>query len=394
MRPERLERIGLDGRTVTLTVAGGRIAAIAPAEGAPEWLLLPPLVDPHVHLDKTFTCRRAGRPGHGLFAAIEATHADMAHWTEADLRARASRALAEAEAAGVAAMRSHVDWIAPEVPRAWPVLGDLAAEWAGRVAVQRAALCPADLLGDPDHGPAIARAVAQSGDGVLGAFVYRNDDLPAKLARIFRLAAQHDLRLDFHTDEGLEPEAQGFDAIVRLTAAHGMAGRVLCGHACALSVRPEAEARALLAQAAEAGVALSVQPTTNLWLQDAAPGRTPRRRGLAPLIEARAAGVEVMFGADNVADPFYPVGSYDPLEVLRLAVTAAQLDPAEWCDAVCAQPARALGHPPAVFSEGAPADFVLVAGGDWTEALRAPPRRRVFRRGRELAAPPTIEVSA
>lgn len=375
----RLERIGLNGATVALELAGGRIARIDPMPGTPEWQALPLPVDPHLHLDKTFLWPRARPAAPGLFPAIEANLADRARWTPDDIRARAGRALAEAGAAGMGALRTHVDWVEPGVPLAWDVLGEMGQGAAVRI--QRAPLVPVDLLGDPDQGPPIAAHVARTGDGVLGAFLYRHADYPAKLARIFRLAADHGLRLDFHVDEGLEPEAQGLDEILRLTAQHGMAGRVLCGHACSLSVRPEAEVARVLAAMAGAGVALCVLPATNLWIQDGAPGRTPRLRGLAPLHEARAAGVSVMFGADNVSDPFYPFGSYDPLEILRLACTAAHLDPAHWLDAITTAPARALGLDPPALTQGAPADLMLVAGIDWHDALRRPGPRRVIRAG-------------
>lgn len=377
----RVEGVHLDGATVALTLDAGRIVSVVPQSGPAAWVALPLPVDPHVHLDKTFTWPRAKGGAPGLFGAIDAMKADVPNWTEGDLRARAGLALVEAFATGTRALRTHVDWVQPATPLAWRVLGDLAADWRGRVAVQRAALVPADLLGDPDHGPGIARAVAQ-GRGVLGAFVYRNDDLEGKLARIFRLAADHGLRLDFHVDEGLEVQAQGFDAIVAQTAAYGMAGRVLCGHACALSVRPEAEVQRVLGAAAVAGVGLCVLPATNLWLQDDTPGRTPRLRGLAPLHEARAAGVSVCFGADNVADPFYPLGSYDALETLRLACTAAHLDPGDWVDAITAAPARALGLPGTQIAPGEPADLILIPGADLHDALRRPaPARRIVRAG-------------
>jgi cytosine deaminase len=379
----RLERIALNGATVALEVEAGRIARINPAPGPADWLALPPPVDPHVHLDKTFLWPRAKPAAPGLFPAIEAALADRATWTAEDLRARAGRALAEAAGAGVAALRSHVDWVEPGVPLAWSVLGEMASDATLRL--QRAPLVSIDLLGDPDLGPPIAAHVAATGDGVLGSFLYRHADHKAKLARIFRLAADHGLRLDFHVDEGLEPEADGIDEITRLTALHGMAGRVLCGHACALSVRPADQVARVLEAMASGGVALCVLPPTNLWIQDSTPDRTPRLRGLAPLHEARAAGVKVMFGADNVADPFYPFGCYDPLETLRLACTAAQLDPADWLDAITTAPALALGYALPALKPGAPADFLLVAGRDWHDALRAPARRRIFRDGQEIA---------
>lgn len=377
----RLDRIGLNGATVALDIAAGRIARITPMPGPADWLAIPLPVEPHVHLDKTFLWPRARPAAPGLFPAIEAAAADRTRWTPADLRARAGRALAEAAASGTAALRTHVDWMEPGVPLAWDVLGDMAGD--APLPLQRAPLVSIDLLGDADLGPAIAAHVAATGDGVLGSFLYRHDDHAAKLARIFGLADRHGLRLDFHVDEGLDPEADGFDDIVRLTALHGMAGRVLCGHACSLSVRPADQVARVLDAAAAADVALCVLPPTNLWLQDGLPGRTPRLRGLAPLHEARAAGVAVMLGADNVADPFYPFGCYDPLETLRLACVAAHLDPAEWLGAITSAPALALGLAAPALVPGAVADLLLVRGADWHEALRQPPRRRIIRGGAE-----------
>lgn len=377
----RVERVRLNGATVALEIAGAKIARIEPVSGPAQWQALPLPVDPHVHLDKTFLWPRAKPAAPGLFPAIEATLADRAGWTPEDIRTRAGRALVELAGAGTRAVRSHVDWVEPAVPLAWDVLGEMAVD--APVTLQRAPLLPVNLLGDPDQGPPIAAHVAATGSGVLGAILYRDAGYRELVARIFRQAAEHGLRLDFHVDEGLEPEAQGLDEIIRLTAQYGMEGRVLCGHACSLSVRPEAEVARVLDAMARAGVALCVLPATNLWLQDGLPGRTPRLRGLASLHEARAAGVSVMFGADNVSDAFYPFGSYDPLETLRLACTAAHLDPADWLDAITTAPARALGLTAPAIIPGAPAEILLVEGSDWHGALRGPARRRIIRQGAE-----------
>jgi cytosine deaminase len=307
--------------------------------------------------------------------------ADMPGWTDTDIRTRGGLALAEAQQNGIRAMRSHVDWVQPGIPMAWSVLGELAQDWQDRLHLQRAALVPLDLLGDIDLGTAIAAQVARD-DAVLGCFVYGNSDMEAKLTRVFALADQHGLRLDFHVDEGLDPQAHGFDSIVALTAKHKMAGRVLCGHACSLAVRPEAEVAVVFDAAAAAGVALTVLPSTNLYLQDMQPGRSPRLRGLAPLHELRSAGVSVLLGIDNVADPFYPHGSYDQIEVLRLACLAAHLNPADWLDAITTGPAQAMGLPAPSLAVGEPADFILIEGADWDAALRsARAPRQIIRSG-------------
>jgi cytosine/creatinine deaminase len=375
------------GRTVDLTIEGGRIRALRPSPGPARALLLPLLTDAHVHLDKTLTVHRTGAAVGDLFAAIERAAADRVRWSEADIRARAGEALARAEAAGIGALRTHVDWDAPAPPRAWDVLGELAEEWRGRIAVQRASLTPLDRLADPEEGAAIAARVARSG-GVLGAFVYRNEHLPPKLEAVFDLARRHDLDLDFHVDEGLDRDACGFDTIVALTRRHGYAGRVLTGHACALAIRPEAEVARLLEEAAEAGIAHTVLPTTNGWLQDATPGRTPRLRGLAPIQEMRAAGVPVAIGLDNVRDAFFPYGDYDPLDAWRLAVLNARLDPADWLDAITTIPGRATRLAPLGLSEGAPADFLVVETASPAELVSSPrAARTVWRAGSPVTAP-------
>lgn len=376
-----LSALHFKARTVSLELRDGCIAAIKAMAGPARAVILPLPVDPHVHLDKTFTSQRCRPEKPGLFGAIEAMARDVPDWTARDIATRADLALAEAHNNGIRALRSHVDWVQPAMPLAWSVLGELAQDWHGRLHLQRAALVPLDLLGDADIGPGIAAQVARDAE-VLGSFVYGNADQGAKLARVFALAERHGLRLDFHVDEGLDPEVQGFDSIVALTARHGMAGRVLCGHACTLAIRPEAEVARVIEKAAAAGVALTVLPATNLHLQDMQPGRTPRQRGLAPMQELRAAGVAVLLGADNVADPFYPHGSYDQVEVLRLACLAAQLNPADWIDAITTAPARAMGLPAPTLTVGEPADFVLIEGANWDAALRsARSPRQIIRSG-------------
>lgn len=385
-----LSSLHLDGRTVSLRLDHGRIAAIDPAPGPATHVILPLPIDPHVHLDKTFTAHRCRAQKPGLFGAIEAMAADKANWSAHDLRARIGRGITQSFANGVSALRSHVDWTEPGMPLAWSVMGEAAQDWRGRVALQRAALVSIDLLADADIGPAIATAVAKD-SGVLGTFIYRHDDFAAKLNHVFALAVRHDLPLDFHVDEGLEVEADAFDTIVALTAKHGLAGRVLCGHACSLAVRPEADVARVIDAAARAGVALTVMPSTNLYLQDMTPGRSPRLRGLAPMQELRAAGVQVLLAADNVADPFYPYGVYDPLDTLRLAAIAAHLDPADWVDAITTNPARAMGLPQQKIAVGAPADFMVIEAPDWAAAISDPRAiRHIFRAGRAT----TMEAAA
>ncbi|MBQ0707656.1 amidohydrolase family protein [Ochrobactrum sp. AP1BH01-1] len=369
---------GLSGRH-DIEIKGDRIASLVPSQSAGGGLITPLFADVHVHLDKTFTIQRIAENGSArvdcLFDAIDLMNTDRKNWSEADIRARASKGLKAAFEQGVGAMRSHVDWTTPEVPAAWPVLNELREEWKGRIDLQLAALVHGDLV--LDAGSQIATRVAKDG-GVFGAFFYRNADLEDKIEEMFRLAVQHDLNLDFHVDEGLDVEADGFSLIISATRRYGMGGRVLCGHACSLSLRGPDELQRTLHAAADAGTALVSLPTTNLYLQDRLGGKSPRLRGVAPLKEARRAGMDVMLGSDNVRDAFYPFGDYDPLAILRLAAPACHLEPDEWLDSITTLPARLIaGERIQTPQVGGSASFIWHDAEDLNDLISHPQARRV-----------------
>ncbi len=379
-----LDAVHIAGRPgrYDIKIEAGRVAALTPTEATGGGLVTPLFTDVHVHLDKTYTYPRIAAKGPArvecLFDAIDLMAQDRPRWTEDDIRARATRGLEAAFAQGVGAMRSHVDWVTPDVPVAWPVLNELRAEWKGRIELQLSALVLGDLV--PEAGESIAARVAEDG-GVLGAFFYRNGDLAAKVDKMFSLASRRDLDLDFHVDEGLDEDADGFSLIVAAARRHSMQGRVLCGHACSLSLRAPDRLQRILDAAAQAGVALVSLPTTNLYLQDRLGGKSPRLRGIAPLKEARKAGLDVMLGSDNVGDAFYPYGDYDPLGILRLAAPACHLEPEDWLDAVTTLPARLIGGAQAV-EVGAPADFIWHDAETIHDLISRPQARRaVWRAG-------------
>lgn len=370
---------GLSGH-YDIGIDAGRIASLTPSQATGGGFATPLLADVHVHLDKTFTIERIAQKGSAkvecLFDAIDLMNVDREGWNANDIRTRATRGLEAAFAQGVGAMRSHIDWTTPEMPTAWPVLNELRDEWKDRIDLELAALIHGDIV--LDAGAEIAERVAKD-SGVLGAFFYRNADLEAKIEAMFRLAVQHGLKLDFHVDEGLEPEADGFSLIVAATKRHKMSGRVLCGHACSLSLRSPEELSRILNAAADAGTALVSLPTSNLYLQDRLGGKSPRLRGVAPLKEARRAGMEAMLGSDNVRDAFYPYGDYDPLSVLRLAAPVCHLEPDEWLDSVTTLPARFIGSDRIqALSEGGPANFIWHDATDINDLISRPQARRVI----------------
>lgn len=368
-----------------VTLEGSAVGRIEPVAGMPQGTLLSALVDAHVHLDKTHTIAEVGAVQGDLFAAIARMAEHRAHWTGPTLRERMTQALDDAYRHGTRAVRTHLDWVERDRPLALDVFEALRQEWAGRIELQFVSLTPLDFFDRAFDSEDLAMEVAVAG-GVLGAFVYRNGDLTAKLQRVFDLAIKHGLPLDFHVDEGLDHDATGLRTIAELTLLNGCQGHVTCGHACSLTVQPNHEALRTLAFCAKAGIHLVALPTTNLYLQGSW-DRTPVERGITRLREAAVDGMRPIIATDNVADGFFPYGSYDLIETFGLGVQVAHLAPAtDWLDSITVSPARALALAwDGRIAEGCPADLVLLAARNEYELLTPAGRQRtVIRHGQPL----------
>ncbi len=101
-------------------------------------------------------------------------------------------------------------------------------------------------------------------------------------------AARWDLDLDLHIDEELSEVSQGLTWLADHLSRHPFPGHICCSHGCALAAGSDEQAAPILRQLAAHGVTLIALPMTNLLLQDATFGRTPRQRGITPA--ARGAG--------------------------------------------------------------------------------------------------------
>ncbi|WP_445286721.1 amidohydrolase family protein [Variovorax atrisoli] len=377
-----------DAQLFDIVLAGDRVASIAPSaqqQQHAKGTLLSALVEAHAHIDKNYTVQDVGAAQGNLFVAIERMNRHRESWTGESLRLRMERALRDAWLSGTRALRTHLDWVQPEPPAALAVFEALREEWRGRIELQFVSLTPLDLFADIDAGERIAREVKRAG-GVLGAFVYRNEGIVHKLGRVFDLAQQHGLALDFHVDEGLDIEATGLRSIAQLVRARDFGQGVVCGHACSLSVQEDAVAAETLALCAGAGIHLVALPTTNLYLQGAW-DRTPVQRGITRIREAAARGLLASLATDNVQDAFYPYGSYDLLETFGLGVQAAHLAPADdWLDTVTVSPAKALGLAwDGRIAPGCPADLLVLSATGEHELIGPRGRQRtVIRAGQRL----------
>jgi cytosine deaminase len=213
-------------------------------------------------------------------------------------------------------------------------------------------------------------------------------------AMVLRLAERLGCPVDLHVDEGSAAPGAGMALLTGLIERQGCGVPVTCSHASSMGLMPLGPRIQLAERMAAAGLQVVALPTTNFWLLGHQDGLTTPERPLAPIRLLQQAGVPVALGGDNVQDPWYPGGDFDPIELLRFAAPAAQLAPwrrlglAPFTSAA----ARLMGLAwDGVLRLGSPADLVVLGASSWSELLARPAQRRVLRAG-EWLQPPAAEA--
>ena len=388
-----------DGRTgMDLLTLGGRIAAVGPALPAPPdaqtvdatgWLLSPPFVDAHFHLDSTLS--------HGLprVNASGTLLEGIALWgelkpllTEQALLDRALQYCDWAVARGLLAIRSHVD-ICDDRLLAVRAMREVKRQVAPYLELQLVAFPQDGVLRSPGAWANLVRAL-DLGVEVVGGIPHFERTMAEgadSVRRLCELAAQRGLRVDMHCDESDDPLSRHIETLAFETQRLGLQGRVTGSHLTSMHSMDNYYASKLLPLIAEAGVHVVANPLINITLQ----GRHdsyPRRRGMTRVPELLAAGVNVAFGHDCVLDPWYALGSADMLEVAAMGLHVAQMTSLQGqrqCfDAVTVNGARILGLEGYGLEPGCRADFVLLQARSPEEALRLRAQRLLVVRGGEV----------
>jgi cytosine deaminase len=369
-----------DGSTHDIEIQDGRVAALLPpTSGEPGVMLLPPLVDGHIHLDKTLL----GLP----WVPNQAAGNRVSDRIEAERKVRAARTLSETEtgsnlvkqvvATGTLHMRSHVDIDNQLGLKNLHAVLAIRERFRDLVTIQIVAFPQSGILRSPGTAALLDEAITQGAD-LLGGLdpVGIDGDLAGHLDPIFAIASKHGVGIDLHLHDGGEGGIAQMLAIAERTRANGLKGKVAISHAFALGSVPADLAARTADTLAEAGIAIM--------------SHGPGAGTMPPLPLLRAHGVEVFGGSDNIRDAWSPFGNGDMLEramligyrgnfrhdhELRLAY-----------EMVTEAAARVLGLSDYGIRVGGPVDFVAVDAETLAEAVAARPRRKwVMKAGRVVA---------
>ena len=390
-----------DGRTgIDIGCSKGKIVALengisAEAKDtidAKGWLVAPPFVDPHFHMDATLSL---GNPRMNVSGTLLE---GIALWGELkklqsieDIVERALKYCDLATSMGIGAIRSHVDTCDDELKGVQALL-EVREQVKDYIDLQLVAFPQDGVLRDPTALENTIRALDMGVDIVGGIphFERTMQQGADSVKLLCELAAERGLMVDMHCDESDDPLSRHIETLAYETKRLGLQGRVAGSHLTSMHSMDNYYVSKLIPLIVEAEVHAIPNPLINIMLQ----GRHdtyPKRRGQTRVRELRDAGITVGFGSDCVMDPWYSLGRADMLDVAFMGLHVGQLSNREdmaWCfQAVTENSAKIMGLDGYGIAVGCNANFNILQAQNSIEAVRLRAHRiNIIRQGRVIAA--------
>lgn len=350
-------------------------------------LMLPGLVETHIHLDKACIMNRCRLVEGTLAEAISQTSAAKRDFNEEDIYRRGQSVIEKAIVQGTTHMRTHIELDPVIGLKGFRAIQRLQQDYAWALSLQLCVFPQEGMLNNPGTEALLLEALT-SGAEVLGGCPYTDSEPEMQVRRLFEIAVNQDRDLDFHLDFNLEPDTSLLPLVIEQTLKYGWQNRVTVGHVTLLSAMPLADLDKTAGELARAGVAVTALPSTDLFLN----GRNHKfniPRGVAPIHRLDQAGVRCSLSTNNLGNPFTPFGDASLIRQANLFANIAQLGTQDaliqclkW---VSSESARLLRLPDYGLEIGCWADFITLAatGGDQVVGELIAPSRG-YKRGEQV----------
>ncbi len=365
---------------------GARIAAIsaqqAPAEAnegdidAASNLVVPPFIEPHIHLDATLT---AGEPAWNmsgtLFEGIERWGERKALVTHEDTKARAKKTIDMLVDHGIQHVRTHVDVTDPTLSALKSMI-EVREETRHLIDLQIVAFPQEGIESFKGGRELMTEAIAMGADVVGGIPHFENtrDQGVSSIKFLMDLAERTGCLVDVHCDETDDPQSRFLEVLAEEARVREMGERVTASHTTAMGSYDNAYCSKLFRLLKLSKINFVSCPTESIHLQ----GRFdtyPKRRGLTRVAEIDRAGMNICFGQDSIVDPWYPLGNGNILRILEAGLHICHMlgyeDLQRGLDLITDNSARTLNLGERYGLEvGRPANLLVLSAPDDYEMLR------------------------
>ncbi|EGV42529.1 cytosine deaminase [Bizionia argentinensis JUB59] len=291
-------------------------------------LVLPPYVDPHLHLDYVYTLSELGQEGAGsgtLFEAIELWPQFKKTLTVESVKRLAMKGIQDEVSQGVQHIRTHIDVTDPNFTALKAML-EMKEDLKDKVDIQIVAF-PQEGMYMYKGGLELVEEALKMGADVVGGIPHYE---PARefgeksVHDIVKLALKYDKMIDVHCDETDDPHSRFVELLNGLVYMEDYGSRTTASHTCSFGSADDSYAFRMLDIFQKTKMNFIACPTENAYLQ----GRQdtyPKRRGLTRVKEFIEYGINVAFAQDSINDPWYPMGNGNMMNILDNGIHLAQI---------------------------------------------------------------------
>ena len=340
-------------------------------------VLIPGLVESHIHLDKALIADRLPNKSGTLQEALSVTAQLKPTFTKEDIIDRAERTLEMLIMNGTTNIRTHSEFDPSQGMTGFEVVMGLKEKYKDLVDMQVVAFPQEGILKAPGTEEMMYQAMEMGAD-VVGGIPYNDTPWDKHIDLVFEIAKKYNKPIDFHQDFKDNADGITIEYVCDKTIAEGFVGRVSVGHLTALGALPKERLEPIIKKMAEAQISVMSLPATDLHLG----GRHDEynvRRTLTPVRALRDGGVNMCIGTNNIRNPFTPYGTGDVIQTAMLAIPTAHLGGAADLPTVLpmitTNPAKALGLDDYGIEVGKKANLVLLDTESVTNAVIDLPTR-------------------
>lgn len=291
------------------------------------FLVSPPYVEPHIHLDYVFTAQKDNFQNKTatLFEGIQCWSEAKNSLTISEIKSRALKALKQQILYGVQYVRTHIDITDPNFT-ALKALLEIKEELKNIVTIQIVAFPQEGIYSYKNGDKLLEEALKMGADCVGGIPHYElARELGEKsIHKIVELATKYNKLIDVHCDETDDSQSRFLELLNALVYLEDFGKYTTASHTCSFGSADNSYAFRLMQQLKKSNINFVSCPTENIYLQ----GRQdtyPKRRGLTRVKELYHAGINVCFAQDSILDPWYPLGNGNLMNILDHGIHISQL---------------------------------------------------------------------
>ncbi len=341
-------------------------------------LVLPPYVDPHLHLDYVYTLSELGQEGAGsgtLFEAIELWPKFKETLTIESVKRLAMKGIKDEVSQGVQHIRTHIDVTDPNFTALKAML-EMKEDLKETLDIQIVAF-PQQGMYTYKGGLELVEEALKMGADVVGGIPHYE---PARefgersVHDIVKLALKYDKQIDVHCDETDDPNSRFVELLNALVLMEDYGTMTTASHTCSFGSADDSYAFRMMDIFRKSKMNFISCPTENAYLQ----GRQdtyPKRRGLTRVKEFLESGINVAFAQDSINDPWYPMGNGNMMNILdngiHLAQTMSPTEIGRVFDLITYNGARCMNiHENYGLEVGKVANFIVLNENSVYEAVR------------------------